>query len=413
MTLAEVGARQLRLAETGKYRILLAGIMRLAARWNVPGRASALDAGALDNAYLLLAQIEMRDPRVVAGLIESPQFGAWANDALHRLLVFSDADDVRTLEDDLGRLALFAASAAVRTAQPFDVEVPLRDGAASFPTLGTLSLDGATGRRWARVRQDSTACYAQSGTVTARLPGSLAQTRCWTPLPRVTVREHGLLLDVLLDSQDPFLDRYDVPRLHVSSPELDRWRNLLTAGWEILAGGHPELAVQVAETVRTVVPLASPVAGHQAGATEETSFGAIALALPADGLAMAEALVHESHHAILGALTDLEPLISLDASGFLGHAPWRADPRPPHALLHGIYAHHAMGRFWRREYRTGPHAGHPQAALQFGKIREMLADAIPTLINSGQLTEAGLELLTPIVEDVAEWQAESLGVLGQ
>jgi HEXXH motif-containing protein len=223
------------------------------------------------------------------------------------------------------------------------------------------------------------------------------------------VRERGLLLDVLLDSQDPFLDRYNVPRLHVSRPDLDRWRHRLTAGWEILAGRHPELAAQVAETVRTVVPLASRVAGHQASATEETSFGAIALALPADGLAMAEALVHESHHAILGALTDLEPLVSLDASGFVGHAPWRADPRPPHALLHGIYARHAMGRFWRREYLAGPQAGRPQAALQLDRLREMLADAIPTLINSGQLTEAGLELLTPIVEDVAEWQAESLG----
>jgi HEXXH motif-containing protein len=94
------------------------------------------------------------------------------------------------------------------------------------------------------------------------------------------VREHGLLLDVLFDGQDPFLDRYDAPRLQALGPELDRWRHRLTAGWEILAGRHPELAVLVAETVRTVVPLASPVAGRPASATEETSFGAIALTLP-------------------------------------------------------------------------------------------------------------------------------------
>jgi HEXXH motif-containing protein len=382
--------------------------MRLAAHRNVSGHDRALS-----NAYQLLAQIEQRASPVVAGLIEAPQFGAWANDVLHRLLATPEAGDEGTLEGDLGRLALFAAAAAIKTAQPFDVEVPLRDGTASFPTLGTLSLDDALGRSWARVGQDSTACRLQGGTVIAGLLGSLTPTRCWTPLPRVVVRKHGLLLDVLLDGQDPFLDRYGAPRLQVSGPELDRWRHLLAAGWEILAVGHPELAVLVAETVRTVVPLASPVAGGPASATEETSFGAIALALPADGLATAAALVHESHHALLGALTDLEPLISPDAPGFLGRAPWRADPRPPHALLHGIYAHHAMGRFWRRQYLAGPQAGRHRAALQLDRLRGMLADAIPVLVDSGQLTEAGLELLTPIAADVAAWRTDPLTGPGQ
>jgi HEXXH motif-containing protein len=408
MTVAGVGVEQLRLAEMGKCRTLLAGIMRLAAHRSVPGRDRALG-----NAYLLLARIEQRAPQVVADLIEAPQFGAWANDVLHRLLALPGADDEGTLEADLGRLALFAAAAAIETAQPFDLEVPLRDGAASFPTLGTLSLDDTPGRYWARAWQDSTTCEVQVGTVIARLPGSLTQTQYWTPLPRVMVREHGLLLDVLLDGQDPFLDRYGAPRRQASGYELDRWRHLLAAGWEILAGGHPELAVLVAETVRTVVPLATPVVGGPASATEETSFGAIALALPADGLAIAEALVHESHHAILGALTDLEPLISSDTPGFLGRAPWREAPRPPHALLHGIYAHHAMGRFWRRQYLAGPPANRQRATLKFDRLHRMLADAIPVLLNSGQLTEAGLELLTPIAADVAEWRAQSPRTPGQ
>jgi HEXXH motif-containing protein len=382
--------------------------MRLAAHRNGPGRDRALD-----NGYLLLARIEQRASPVAADLIEAPQFGAWANDVLHRLLSGPEADDEGTLEGDLGHLALFAAAAAIRTAQPFDVEVPLRDGVASFPTLGTLSLDDAPGRCWARARQDSTACYVKGGTAIGRLPRSLTPTQRWTPLPRVTVRVHGLLLNVLLDGQDPFLDRYGAPRIQVSGPELDRWRHLLAAGWEVLAGGHPELAVLVAETVRTVVPLAFPVVGAPASATEETSFGAIALALPADGLAMAATLVHETHHAILGALTDFEPLISPDARNFLGHAPWREDPRPPHALLHGIYAHHAMGRFWRRQYLAGPQAGRRRAALQFDRLRGMLTDAIPVLVNSGQLTEAGRELLTLIAADVADWRAESLLEPGQ
>jgi HEXXH motif-containing protein len=409
MALAGVDVQQLRLVEMGKCRALLAGIMRLAVRRNAPGR----DRG-LDNAYLLLAQIEQRAPQVVAGLIGAPQFGAWANDVLHRLRALPGAGDGGTLQADLGRLALFAAAAAIKTAQPFDIDVPLREGAISFPTLGTLSVAGAPGRGWARVWQDRAAGHVEGGAaVSARLPGSRAQGQRWTPLPRVLVREQGLVFDVLLDGQDPFLDRYGAPRLQAAEPDLGRWGRMLTAGWEVLAGGHPELAALVAQTVQTVVPLAAPVAGSPASAAEETSFGAIALALPADGLATAAALVHESHHAILGALTDLQPLIDPDAPGFLGRAPWRADPRPPHALLHGIYAHHAMGRFWRRQHLSGPQAARQRAALAFGRLRGMLAAAIPVLAGSGQLTQAGRELLAPIAAEVAQWQAEPLRWPGQ
>lgn len=407
MALTREGVQRLRLAETGKYRTLLAGIMRLA-RGGVPARGCALE-----DSYLLLARIEQDAPRVVAELVEAPQFGAWANDVLHRLRASPEADGGEALEYDLGRLALFAASAAIKNAHPLDVKVPLRDGIVSFPTLGTLRLDDAPGRGWARARQDSDAYRVRAGESTAWLPRALTRTRHWNPVPRVTVREHGLMLDVLLDGQDPFLDRYGASRLPVCDAELGRWQRLLAEGWELLAGRHPDLAVLIADTVRTVVPLASPVVGGPASATEETSFGAIALVMPSDGLAMAEALVHESHHALVGALTDLEPLISLDAQEFLGYAPWREDPRPPHALLHGVYAHHAMGCFWRVQYREGSPADRQRALLQFGRLRQMLADAIPVLINSELLTEAGLDVLSPIAAEVAEWQAESLQGPGQ
>lgn len=360
----------------------------------------------LEDAYLLLSRIEQDAPRAVAELIEAPQFGAWANDVLYQLRSRPESGDEETLETGIGRLALFAASAAIKTGHALDAEVPLREGTVSFPTLGTLRLDNGPGRRWARVRRDSAAYRVQAGGAVASLPGSMTRTRCWSPLPRVTVKERGLLLDVLLDGQDPFLDRYGVPRLQVSGADLGRWRRLLAEGWGILAGHHPDLAVVIAETVRTVVPLAAASVGNPGSATDETSFGAIGLAMPADGLATAEALVHESHHAIVGALTDLEPLVSPDAQPFLGSVPWRQDPRPPHALLHGVYAHHAMGRFWRVQYREGPPADRRRSMLRFGRLRRMLAEAIPVLLDSGLLTEAGLDVLTPIAADVAAWQAE-------
>jgi HEXXH motif-containing protein len=367
----------------------------------------------LDNPYRLLARVEQRAPQVITDLIGAPQFGAWGNDVLHRLLTTSGTGDAGALEADLSRLALFAATAAIEAAEPFDLAVPLGAGIVSFPTLGALHLADAPWWGWTRVWQASAGrpgeWDVQQGPVTVRVLSPAARTRSWVPLPRVTVREHGLLLDVLLDSQDPFLDRYGAaPRLWAVGPEEDRWRDMLAAGWTVLASGHPELAALVAETVRTVVPLASPALGGSASATEETSFGAIALALPADEMAMAAALVHETHHAILGALTDLEPLVRPDDPGFLGRVPWRDDPRPAHALLHGIYAHHGIGRFWHHQYLAGPDLYRERAARQFGRLRGMLALAIPVLRESGQLTEAGQDLLAPIAADVAQWLDESL-----
>jgi HEXXH motif-containing protein len=366
----------------------------------------------LGNPYLLLTRVEQRAPQVIADLIGTPQFGAWANDVLHWLLTKSETDDPGALEAGLGRLALFAATAAIEAAAPFDLAVPLGDGLVSFPALGTLRLADAPRRGWVCVGQAPAGrhgeWHVQQGPVSGGVPSPVARTRSWVPLPRVTVREHGFLLDVLLDGQDPFLDRYGAPRLGAAGPEKDRWRDMLAAGWTVLASSDPELAALVAGTVRTVVPLATPALGGPSSATEETSFGAIALALPADEVAMAAALVHETHHAILGALTDLEPLVRADNPGFLGYAPWRDDPRPAHALLHGIYAHHGIGRFWHHQYLAGPEPVRERAARHFGQLRGMLATALPILSESGQLTEAGHDLLTPIAADVARWLDEPL-----
>ena len=71
---------ELRTAELSKHKVLLAAIMRMAAR--LP---SADPEGRLTAAYRLLAQIEGRDPAAVRDVLASPQFGAWAADCAGRL----------------------------------------------------------------------------------------------------------------------------------------------------------------------------------------------------------------------------------------------------------------------------------------------------------------------------------------
>lgn len=137
------------------------------------------------------------------------------------------------------------------------------------------------------------------------------------------------------------------------------------------------------------------------------------MSLPADSLGMAEMLVHESHHVILGAVWDIEPLVRDDDGydqrrPFLGYAPWRDDPRPAHALLQGIYAHYGMGRFWRREYLAGSVEHRERAAVAFGRMRAMTARGAKSLAASGLLTEAGRKILAGIEDEVARWHGEPL-----
>jgi HEXXH motif-containing protein len=401
--------QRLRAAELGKHKALLAAIMRIAARKAVPDYGRALEIP-----YRLLSDVEARAPQAVADLLATPQFGAWANDVLRRLLEGESAPDGVPLAIDLGHLALFAATAAARAGHSFNVEVPLRAGMASFPGWGITRAGAGPRWEWGRAWLDGAGCHVSSLATTVDIPGTESGPG-WAELPRITASGRGLSLHVLLDDSDPFLDRYGSARTQVAVEDLPRWRHLLAAGWRVLARDHRSLAALVSGTVRTLVPLASPGPTRTASSTEEASFGAVALALPADALAMAEVLVHEVHHAILGALMDIEPLVRDSAGdagqpGFLAYAPWRDDPRPAHALLQGIYAHYGIGQFWRQQYRAGPAGQRERAAAQFGRMRVMIARAATTLAGSGLLTEAGQDLLAGLQREVTAWLAEPLPI---
>jgi HEXXH motif-containing protein len=401
--------QRLRAAELGKHKALLAAIMRMATHQAVPDYERALAIP-----YRLLSDVEALAPSVVADLLATPQFGAWANDILRRLLGDESAPDGVPLPIDLGHLALFAATAAAQAGHPFNVEVPLRAGTASFPTWGIARVDADPRGQWGRAWLDGSGCHLRSLATTVDVPGTENSPNSgWAELPTITVTDRGLSIGLLLDDGDPFLDRYGSARIRVTAEELPRWRHLLTTGWQILAREHRSLAALVSGTVRTVVPLASPGPTRPASSTEEASFGAMALALPTDALAMAEVLVHETHHAVLGAIMDIEPLVRDGAGdpgqpGFLAYAPWRDDPRPAPALLQGIYAHYGIGRFWRQQYLAGPAGQRERAAAQFGRVRMMIARAAGTLAGSGLLTGAGQDLLASIQREVAAWLGEPL-----
>jgi HEXXH motif-containing protein len=396
----------LRRAELGKHKALLASIMRMA-KPAIPGDYER----ALLRPYRLLRDIEAITPGVVADVLAVPQFGAWADDCLGRLLYDEDRED-RPLATDLGHLALFACTAAVRASYPFRLEIPLRDGRASIPALGTALLAAASPWEWGLAWQEGHRCLVQSRASTVRIlttgrPAMPDSPQHWSPVHRIVLSASGLRLDVLLDDGDPYLDRYGSQRLRLRGEDLSAWRQLLSRAWATLAADHPPLAALVAGTVQTLVPLAPPAPTRSAGSTEVSTFGAVALSLSVDSLSLAEALVHEAHHAVLGALTDIQPLAE-DSGGALVYAPWREDPRPAGTFLHGTFAHYGMGRFWHDRYRAGPPGQRNRAAVEFGRMRVMVARGLAALDESGLLAPAGQQLVTGIRAELASWLEEML-----
>ena len=396
---------RLRSAQFSKHKLLLTAVMRLAADVR-----PATYSRTLTGAYALLAQAETRDRQVVRDLIASPQFGAWATDCVYRLR----AEEPRhragpPLSTDLGQLAAVAATAALQTGQAFDIEVPLRSGTVVFPTVGAARPGARVPWEWGRISQDARGRLLRSSVSTVRIPavGEPAVAGAWSVVPRLVADADGLRLDVTLDSHDPFLDRYGAARSAVTRHVAVRWQRLLSATWPVLTGQNYVLAEMIAATVRTVVPLEVPSPTRSASSTETSSFGAVAMSLPPDALTMAETLVHESHHAVLGAVMDIVPMFA-SMGDALTYAPWREDARPQSALLQGIYTHYGVTRFWRRQRRVGSAAQRLRGHVEFGRWRTLTEQTAHRLAASGALTEHGSFFLSAIQRKLAEWQAESL-----
>jgi len=396
---------RLRSAELGKHKALLASIMRTA-----PGAIPEDYERALGRPYQLLRDVEAGAPQAIADLLATPQFGAWADDCLRHLLTAEGGDGGGVpLATDLGQLALFAVTAAIRVGQSFRLEVPLRDGRAYLPALGTAHPGAGTQWEWGTAWGDRHQSWVRSLTSAVEIrPGASAvAVGRWSAIHRIALTENGLRLDVLLDDSDPYLDRYGSPRARLTAEALGGWRRLLASAWATLTTDHHQLAGLIAGIVRTVVPLAPPAPTRPAGSTEIAAFGAVALSPAADGLSLAESLVHEVHHALLGALTDMQPLVNA-AVGTLTYVPWRDDPRPGGALLHGTVAHYGMGRFWREHYRAGPSGQRGRAAVEFGRMRVMAARGLAALDESGLLTPAGERFMADIRADLVDWLGDGL-----
>jgi HEXXH motif-containing protein len=374
--------RRLGEAQRSKHLMLLHAIAAAAAGPE-PGPA-AFRAG-----YERLARIQDTAPGAAAWLLGLPHLGGWVHDTLIRL-------DQGTAAD-FGHFAGLVAAAAIRTGLPVDLDVPVRDGRIRLPGLGSLLV--ASEKAWVRLRSDGERVTAGDEFATeARLmrpddgtgaPGH-GTVPGWSGTPAIRADGGGPSWTLLLETGDPYLDRYTLPmRTSMPADEVADWRERVRTAWQIVADRHRWAAGPMADVISVIVPLTPRSGTDLVSATSPAAYGAIATSWPPDEVTLAETLVHEFQHVKLCGLLDMVPLAASGEQRV--YAPWRQDPRPAGGLLQGVYAHLGIVRFWQaQQHAEADPDGLLRAQVLFARWRPAIGETVQTLLDSGSLTPAGV-----------------------
>ncbi|MCX4528795.1 HEXXH motif domain-containing protein [Streptomyces sp. NBC_01551] len=370
--------------------------------------------GSAGEAWRLIAEAAQVRPEAAEALLMSPQVGCWLAHMLRRLHGTADGPP---LWADAGHLFSIGLVARIGAGLDADVVVPVRDGALALPTLGLARIAGparpgfATAR--ARLRGGElrlSATGSAEGVVVRPLDG--IPNGHWTPARTFAGTS------TWLDDLDPYRD-LDEPVAPGPLPgaEAAYWQRLFTEATAVLS--HPTAAgpgrLRVGE-VRRIVPWAgrpgraarppdpAPEAASPLSATTADAFGSMVISRPADGLALAEAMVHEFQHSKLGALLHLFPLLDDDGAE-IHYAPWRSDPRHAAGLLQGAYAFTGVTGFWR-DRMADTTADPDVAAFQFALRRLQTRLVVRTLLTRARPTGPGTRLLHGLADTLDAWLRE-------
>ena len=349
-------------------------------------RAGYSDASGLAAGWDLLIMAQQHDAAASATVLGYPFVGSWVGHCL-RLLSGAPGD---TTAMDLGYLACVAAAAAVRSAIPFRIEVPVRKEIVCLPTLGRMAVHDV---RTVTVHSDG------RETVIGEIP--LGDGAAWQELRRLTWETGGLSLSVALDDIDPFREAPGLPLApRLSDDAVSAWQRGLGDAWRILVQHHADYADAIRAALVAVVPLAPARSDRGINATSRESFSAIAVSETRNPVVLASVLVHECQHTKLNAVLDLIPLSRSDQARY--YAPWREDPRPLGGLLHGAYAYLGVSDFWRVQSSL-PTPNRPYAQLEYARWSERTVRAVEILLDSGALTAAGSRFVHRMRDRLQAW----------
>lgn len=201
--------------------------------------------------------------------------------------------------------------------------------------------------------------------------------------------------------------RYDFEfDLPFRSADLIRWRSPLEESlrWINVADHH--LGSEIATATRAIVPVRSQNPEVHISATFKEAPGLMALSWTADTPVLAEALVHEYHHAKLNTLFAADALISGPTKEAIFYSPWRPDPRPLVGLLHGAFAFHSVVDFWIKFLDAEIPLLHEQRLRQrISLVCRQTKEAVETLASEATFTPTGSILIESLHRHVSELES--------
>ncbi|MFF7244788.1 AAC(3) family N-acetyltransferase [Embleya sp. NPDC008237] len=394
----------LRTGQLSRRLLLIHTLARTArTRFPMPWRQSGAE-----HAQAVLTEVTRHDRGALETVLMHPHLGVWATRCLRGLHGRSPGFRIR---DELAWFTAVAAAAATRAGLPARLELPVRAGIVSLPTLGSMRVPADI----AVVRFEDGVLHFPGGH--ARVPitdtaGPARDVRAsttegalpyWQPTRVVTAHapDAGPVLRVVLEDGDPYRDahREDIaPRL---TPErAARWDTALRHAWAVLCEHFPDRARICASLCTSVVPLA-PRSGRAMSVTVRDAHGAIGITEAADPVRLAEALVHETSHIALGALTDLVDLHEWGATQRYTVG-WRPDRRPLEAVLQGTYAHLALTGLWGHYRHLVPPVARTRAERRFVRYRDQVDAALAVLGDCRQLTALGRRFVDHMAAEAAD-----------
>jgi len=362
------------------------------------GRASERTDGTFLAGWHLLERLQQDNEAAVRAVLAHPYVRAWAE----RTLRAATKPDGRPapLPPDAGHLAAIAAAAAVKAGALAEIDIPAAGDFLVLPGFGRLRVGpGVTAT--ISVAGGGFEVRAHSGKWHVQLADPVADPD-WEPVRELRSGQFA----VRLEDTDPYRDCHQWPAApRLPEPAFARWQQLFAGAWPLIEDDYPAYANGLAAGLTVLMPLANDVPGREVSAAARPAFGAVGAALPADGAALAQLIIHEFQHVKLGAVLDMFDLCD-PADKRLYYAPWRNDPRPLEPLLQGSYAHLGVTDYWRvrRSRLAGDQA--LDAAERFARWRMLTAEAIDTLADSGSLTAQGTRFVAGMRATVEPWLAE-------
>jgi HEXXH motif-containing protein len=393
--------RRLRRAERSRRKLLIHALLTEAAK--APEKLGPLPP--LEVAWELLARAERKSPRAVNRLLTNPYTGSWAGYATR--LLRDGLDGVGPLWMHLGHVYAIAAATAIRAGLDFEITIPVWHGDAMIPSLGMARFPGAPPHGQATVRGVAGQYFVSDGRTTIRLPAApRSDGPGWWGIRRLRSQVGPHRFSLLLDDLDPYRGLYEpIPPERLPGEDVAAWQRLVDDACRLIATHLPGLATTMPVGLVSLVPRPQVLFRNPSASTGE-AFGSAVVGLPTDGAALADTLIHEYQHIVLGGLLHLVELYEPDTRERI-YVPWREDPRPLSGALQGLYAFFGVTAFWRALSTAGG-ADSRRADFEFAYWRRQSWHTLQALRTDEVLTAAGRRFLDGMAERLQPWQQEAV-----